>query len=136
MKKSIFIIFVLTLFSMLQACVAHDRDNNPPGKRGGYGTNWENPPGPVGGPGTSPNRKKLRINGKTVSFKLSSEGFYFHPSYGYWHTKYGWWNQSRQCWFDPDGNPPGRKGGAGTNWENPPGMKGGPGTSPDKFGRC
>ena len=22
-----------------------DRDNNPPGPRGGHGTNWENPPG-------------------------------------------------------------------------------------------
>jgi hypothetical protein len=33
-----------------------DRDNNPPGPRGGRGTNWENPPGPRGGPGTSPDR--------------------------------------------------------------------------------
>ena len=30
-----------------------DRDNNPPGWRGGHGTNWENPPGPRGGPGIS-----------------------------------------------------------------------------------
>ena len=35
----------------------HDRDNNPPGPRGGVGTNWENPPGPRGGPGASPNRR-------------------------------------------------------------------------------
>lgn len=34
-----------------------DWDNNPPGPRGGEGTNWENPPGPKGGPGTSPDRK-------------------------------------------------------------------------------
>lgn len=33
-----------------------DKDNNPPGKAGGPGTNWENPPGPKGGPGASPNR--------------------------------------------------------------------------------
>ncbi|TAH46803.1 MAG: hypothetical protein E6Q43_05140 [Dokdonella sp.] len=33
--------------------------------------------------------------------------------------------------FDRDGNPPGRLGGPGTNWENPPGWRGGPGTSPD-----
>ena len=33
-----------------------DRDNNPPGPRGGRGTNWENRPGPAGGPGASPNR--------------------------------------------------------------------------------
>lgn len=33
-----------------------DGGNNPPGPRGGPGTNWENPPGPVGGPGASPNR--------------------------------------------------------------------------------
>lgn len=31
-----------------------DNDDNPPGPRGGRGTNWENPPGPRGGPGASP----------------------------------------------------------------------------------
>ena len=34
-----------------------DRDDNPPGPKGGKGTNWENPPGPKGGPGASPNKK-------------------------------------------------------------------------------
>ncbi len=34
-----------------------DRDNNPPGAKGGPGTNWENPPGAKGGPGASPDRK-------------------------------------------------------------------------------
>jgi hypothetical protein len=33
-----------------------DADNNPPGRRGGWDTNWENPPGPRGGPGASPDR--------------------------------------------------------------------------------
>lgn len=37
-----------------------DRDNNPPGPRGGPGTNWENPPGPRGGPGASPDPKPWR----------------------------------------------------------------------------
>lgn len=37
-----------------------DRDNNPPGPRGGKGTNWENPPGPKGARGASPNRKNMR----------------------------------------------------------------------------
>ena len=32
----------------------YDLDDNPPGRRGGPGTNWENPPGPRGGPGKSP----------------------------------------------------------------------------------
>jgi len=27
--------------------------SNPPGPRGGPGTNWQNPPGPRGGPGAS-----------------------------------------------------------------------------------
>lgn len=120
---------------MLQAC-ARDFDNNPPGKRGGYGTNWENPPGPAGGPGTSPNRKTFKIRGKTIYLEPRSAGFYFHPTYGYWHLKHGWWDQGNRCWFDSDRNPPGPSGGPGTNWENPPGMKGGPGASPDKFGRC
>lgn len=34
-----------------------DRDNNPPGPKGGRGTNWENKPGPQGGPGASPNKR-------------------------------------------------------------------------------
>ena len=34
----------------------HDRDDNPPGRMGGPGTNWENPPGLAGGPGASPDR--------------------------------------------------------------------------------
>lgn len=33
-----------------------DRDNNPPGPKGGAGTNWENVPGPKGGPGAGPDR--------------------------------------------------------------------------------
>jgi len=33
-----------------------DKDNNPPGMKGGPGSNWENKPGPQGGPGASPNR--------------------------------------------------------------------------------
>jgi hypothetical protein len=37
---------------------------------------------------------------------------------------------------DRDGNPPGWRGGPGSNWENPPGPRGGPGTSPDRYGRC
>jgi hypothetical protein len=34
-----------------------DRDNNPPGRVGGRGTNWENKPGAQGGPGASPDRR-------------------------------------------------------------------------------
>ena len=33
-----------------------DNDNNPPGRLGGRGTNWENPRGPAGGPGWGPRR--------------------------------------------------------------------------------
>jgi hypothetical protein len=37
-----------------------DRDDNPPGLRGGRGTNWENPAGPRGGSGASPDRDRRR----------------------------------------------------------------------------
>lgn len=37
-----------------------DRDDNPPGLRGGRGTNWENPADPRGGPGASPDRDRRR----------------------------------------------------------------------------
>ena len=39
----------------------HRRDN-PPGRRGGPGTNWQNPPGPRGGPGTARYRRGFRSN--------------------------------------------------------------------------
>lgn len=47
---------VLSL-SLAASALAYDRDDNPPGPRGGPGTNWENPPGPRGGPGASPDRR-------------------------------------------------------------------------------
>ena len=53
--------FSLLLVSPVALTHAQDLDNNPPGLRGGPGTNWENPPGPVGGPGTSPNRVGRRF---------------------------------------------------------------------------
>ncbi len=94
------------------AALARDRDNNPPGPRGGPGTNWENPRGPRGGPGASPDRHWRRI---------FIGGFVWV------------WHPERGCWFhDNDQNPPGPRGGPGTNWENPPGPIGGPGASPDR----
>lgn len=39
-----------------------DKDNNPPGPRGGPGTNWENKPGPQGGPGASPDKRPKIVN--------------------------------------------------------------------------
>jgi hypothetical protein len=59
MGPALLVIVIFTLGSML-SCVVHtaDRDTNPPGPRGGPGTNWENPPGPSGGPGASPNRRR------------------------------------------------------------------------------
>ena len=50
----------LILGAATMALAAGDRDNNPPGPRGGPGTNWENPPGPRGGPGASPDPKPWR----------------------------------------------------------------------------
>ena len=116
--------------------MARDRDDNPPGPRGGPGTNWENPPGPRGGPGASPDRRRVVIRGRPVVFVLRPGGYYYHARYGYWHPRWGWWDQGRRCWLDRDGNPPGPAGGPRTNWENPPGWRGGPGASPDRYGSC
>ncbi|MGE0661260.1 MAG: hypothetical protein AB7O63_17320, partial [Reyranellaceae bacterium] len=49
--------FAMALAIGAPAAMAHDGDGNPPGWRGGPGTNWENPPGWRGGPGTSPDRR-------------------------------------------------------------------------------
>lgn len=101
--------------SFTAAC-ATDYDDNPPGRRGGPGTNWENPPGPAGGPGASPN---YRTQNHWRHTYIDGVVWVWHPNHG--------------CWFrDPDQNPPGRRGGRGTNWENPPGPIGGPGASPDR----
>ena len=114
----------------------HDHDGNPPGPAGGRGSNWENPPGWKGGPGATPDRRWWVDNGHRYEFRRVNGGYYFSPVYGYWHPNYGFWNQAARCWNDRDGNPPGRAGGKGTNWENPPGWKGGPGASPDRYGHC
>ena len=103
----------LALLALAGPAAARDRDNNPPGWRGGPGTNWENPPGPRGGPGASPDRRWRHV---------AHRG-------GYWV-----WIPRRACW-DLDDNPPGPRGGPGTNWENPPGPRGGPGASPNR-NRC
>jgi len=58
-KKGGWLFFAAFIFLMVASATSYakDVDNNPPGAKGGPGTNWENPPGPVGGPGASPNRK-------------------------------------------------------------------------------
>jgi hypothetical protein len=126
----------LLALSATASAAPRDRDHNPPGPAGGRGTNWENPPGWKGGPGASPDRRWYRHGGKRHEFVVVRNGYYFNPRYGYWHPRYGLWNQAKRCWFDLDNNPPGPRGGRGTNWENPPGPTGGPGASPDRFGRC
>lgn len=55
--SKVLLLALVSNFSMLPLSYAKkDRDNNPPGPKGGAGTNWENPPGPKGGPGASPDR--------------------------------------------------------------------------------
>ncbi len=112
MKLFTNVIACVAVLALATPAAARDRDNNPPGWRGGYGTNWENPAGPRGGPGASPDR--------------------YAPRH-YWRGGYWYWHPRRACWApDPDWNPPGRAGGPGTNWENPPGPAGGPGASPNR----
>ncbi len=110
-RKGLTLFATLTLLAATAACVT-DYDDNPPGRRGGPGTNWENPPGPRGGPGASPDARWRRTYVGGVVWV---------------------WHPSNACWYrDNDQNPPGRRGGRGTNWENPPGPIGGPGASPDR----
>ncbi len=132
----------------------HDRDNNPPGMRGGRGTNWENRPGPQGGAGAGPDFRDRQ--GKTERLDTNQDGQINQEdrqaARQQWlaeHPKLKermdanhdgeidqterqdarrQWQQHR----DRDNNPPGRRGGRGTNWENRPGPQGGPGTSPNQ----
>jgi hypothetical protein len=109
-----------------------DRDNNPPGPKGGPGTNWENKPGPQGGPGASPDQPRR------VDRDNNPPGPKGGPGTN-WENKPGpqggpGASPDKRFKRDRDNNPPGPRGGAGTNWENKPGPQGGPGASPDRRG--
>lgn len=134
-------LLVATAVALPGVSSARDRDDNPPGPRGGPGTNWENPPGPRGGPGASPDRVRhhdrvVVIRGHSAHFRPVGNGYYYNERYGWYRHGRGYWNQDARCWYDRDDNPPGPRGGPGTNWENPPGKRGGPGASPDRYGSC
>ena len=113
-------LWLLIAMSMPLVAVAQDQDNNPPGAKGGPGTNWENPKGPEGGPGASPNQrydKADRNHDGTVDDTEKARAQEIL--------------ENRRDNRDPDNNPPGPRGGEGTNWENPPGAEGGAGASPN-----
>ncbi|MFZ5482659.1 MAG: hypothetical protein ACOZB0_00370 [Pseudomonadota bacterium] len=163
------LLVALAALSMASA-QARDRDDNPPGPRGGPGTNWENPRGPAGGPGASPNRRPLRDRDDNPPGPRGGPGTNWEnppgPRGGIGASpdlrkRHSHWLRQRlgptdwalfialtpgdrlaycrkrgidpdYCWFDRDDNPPGPRGGPGTDWENPPGPVGGPGASPDR----
>jgi hypothetical protein len=128
------------LAAMVTADQADARRWNPPGPAGGPGTNWRNPPGPVGGPGASRHHWNppgpIGGPGAGPYWRNRGPGPYAYYAYAgttrlYWHPQ-GFW-----CRFDRDDNPPGPRGGRGTNWENLPGPRGGRGASPNsRFRRC
>jgi hypothetical protein len=92
------------------------RRNNPPGPRGGPGTNWVRPVpwAPRAFAPVPPFHRRLHRHGPTFR-----GGFAFGFGYGYGVRRPGFRS-----------NPPGPRGGWGTNWANPPGPAGGPGASP------
>lgn len=107
-----------------------DNDNNPPGPRGGAGTNWENKPGPQGGEGTSPDFRPRVDRDNNPPGPRGGAGTN-------WENKPGpqggaGTSPNRGPRIDRDNNPPGPRGGAGTNWENKPGPRGGAGASPNR----
>jgi hypothetical protein len=139
MKKTLSVaLAALLLASTFAVSDAEARRLNPPGPRGGPGTDWRNPPGPRGGPGASPYRWWLGNppgpvggpgHGPLWSRRVIPNNWVYWGYFGglHWYKHpYGYW-----CRFDNDGNPPGPAGGPGTNWENPPGPIGGPGASPN-----
>ncbi len=92
-----------------------DRDNNPPGPKGGPGTNWEKSDY---APGHEYKKPYADANHDGTVDKYEKK-----------QVRENW--QERRG-IDRDNNPPGPKGGKGTNWENPPGPKGGAGASPNR----
>lgn len=131
-KLSKSLLFVLLSSLLAGPAFAFDRDHNPPGPRGGPGTNWENPPGPRGGPGASPDRAqnhRYLMNHMSRAEWASFRRMRMEDRHDFCHKRH---IKRDRCWYDRDDNPPGPAGGPGTNWENPPGPRGGPGASPDR----
>jgi len=128
--KQVVTVFAVT-FAIVVAgnCLAADKDNNPPGKAGGPGTNWENPPGAAGGPGASPDVKGPHHRTFCKKYPAHAKCLY-NPPGPVGGPGAGPLPPPHKP--DRDNNPPGKAGGPGTNWENPPGAKGGPGASPNK----
>ncbi len=93
--------------------------DNPPGPAGGPGTNWVKP-----GPGPDRPHRRLTDEQRAKLKAMTPE-----ERRAFFQARCEKRMQQR---FDRDNNPPGPRGGPGTNWENPPGPKGGPGASPDK----
>ena len=147
-------VLVIALFAFGTSW-AKDKDNNPPGPKGGPGTNWENPPGAAGGPGVSPDKKipppdkrppkKEFCRNHPNDPKCTGEGRFgatpaipagpgLQPATPATppnkHAKFCRqhpWHKKCQAGY----NPPGPRGGpgAGDVDNNPPGPKGGPGTN-------
>ncbi|MFA5812797.1 MAG: hypothetical protein WC956_10780, partial [bacterium] len=97
------------------SAMAKDKDNNPPGQKGGPGTNWENPPGAAGGPGASPDVKPVTKPPKG-EFCRSHPGDpkctpgEHQPKPKHHHNKFCTHHpQHQSC----TGNPPGPAGGPG-----------------------
>ncbi len=101
------------------------KDNNPPGRKGGPGTNWENPPGPKGGPGTNwenPSDGKMHKPPLKDGTPIEPSGKLINPDLKEKAdaNKNGIVNkteasQSRRWEKNQDNNTPGRKGGKGTS---------------------
>jgi hypothetical protein len=90
------------------------RWNNPPGSRGGPGTNWARP-----APWAP--RAVMRVRPYYRGAFRVRPGFRSRFAFGF---GYGLGRPGFRS------NPPGWRGGWGTNWANPPGPVGGPGASP------
>ena len=132
-----FLIGVLSV-GYLAAAQAQDIDNNPPGVAGGPGTNWENPPGWRGGPGASPDRWGDMTQQERQQWmeqrRQRWQGMSDQERQAFMEKRRAQMRNYRQGpGRDRDNNPPGMRGGPGTNWENPPGWRGGPGASPDRW---
>ncbi|TCJ18499.1 hypothetical protein EZJ19_01950 [Parasulfuritortus cantonensis] len=121
---------VMTALTATSA-LARDRDDNPPGPAGGPGTSVQNPAHPAGGPSVSAD---VRSHRQWLQKQMTKKE---------WQHFRTLRQEERQrfcvkkhitkdrCWFDRDDNPPGPRGGPGTNRDNPPGPAGGPGAGPN-----
>ena len=114
-----------------------DLDNNPPGPKGGPGSDWEKEDKQAAKEAWKLKKEEIkeelkedREEAKEIRQEKKEEWIEAHPNADPPGPVGGPGAGPR---FDNNNNPPGLAGGPGTNWENKPGPQGSPGAGAERI---